>query len=592
MQKSNPSSEKMNIGTIEIPVGAATKSFAILAKRGAGKTYTAAVLAEEFAAHNVPFVVFDPIDVWWGLRFGADGKSKGLPVVVFGLDHADIKLDKDMGRKIAQMVVKHNVSCVISTFGMPKNQQRHLIAEFAEELLNINKGRRHVFIEEAHEFVPQRVSGAMGKTFSAVEALMVMGRNRGIGVTLVNQRAATINKDVLTQVDTLIALRNVAPQDRKALKEWVEVHSAEEDFDEFWKSLPSLPNGVAWVWSPEFLECFKQIKIRKRKTYHPDREKAGDVEMPELKSADVESFVSEFSKKKEVQAYGGGFQSAEKDPKFDRRVISFRHKIPEGSEGCVTMAGPSVKMYTEKEVQVEIRKALRDKEETNKKLRIIITKMLDLMEKAKRHLNTSFVDIEMLNNQPLVSIAFGVGGVKPKNENDGVNGHTGERIMTVDTGEEKKLTGGALRMLKVLVSRYPMKMTRSQLATFAKLKPTSGTYGTYLSTLKTGGYIEEDSDVLMATERGIEYIGESPDAPQTRDELISMWKNVLNGGAQRMFMWLVNEYPDWTDRQTLAISVGLDPESGTYGTYLSMLRTNGLIEEQDNLMRLSSTFNI
>jgi len=64
-----------------------------------------------------------------------------------------------------------------------------------------------------------------------------MGRNRGIGVTLINQRAATINKDVLTQLDTLLAFRNVAPQDRKALKEWVEYHAAEGDFDEFMKSL-------------------------------------------------------------------------------------------------------------------------------------------------------------------------------------------------------------------------------------------------------------------------------------------------------------------------------------------------------------------
>ena len=60
---------------------------------------------------------------------------------------------------------------------------------------------RHVFIEEAHEFIPQRVSGALGKTFNAVSNLVVMGRNRGIGVTLINQRAATINKDVLTQLD-------------------------------------------------------------------------------------------------------------------------------------------------------------------------------------------------------------------------------------------------------------------------------------------------------------------------------------------------------------------------------------------------------
>src|SRR5437016_1071625 len=55
----------LNLGSIQLPLNAATKTFAILAKRGAGKSYTGAVLAEEFHKHNIPFVVFDPIDVWW-----------------------------------------------------------------------------------------------------------------------------------------------------------------------------------------------------------------------------------------------------------------------------------------------------------------------------------------------------------------------------------------------------------------------------------------------------------------------------------------------------------------------------------------------
>jgi hypothetical protein len=288
---------EINLGTLKMPINSATKTFAILAKRGAGKSYTGAVLAEEFYKNNIPFVVFDPIDVWWGLKLNKNGKDKGLPVVVFGIEHADIKLDRDMGRKIAQAVVKYNISCVISTFGMPKVAQRHLIAEFADEILNINNTPRHIFIEEAHEYVPQRVFGGMGVVFNAVSNLVVMGRNRGLGVTLINQRASTINKDVLTQLDSLLAFRNVAPQDRKALKEWVEFHTAEGDFDKFMDSLPSLPTGTGWIWSPEFMGIFEKIKIRERETFHPDREKLGiNFEMPKLESTDVQEFINEFAK--------------------------------------------------------------------------------------------------------------------------------------------------------------------------------------------------------------------------------------------------------------------------------------------------------
>lgn len=291
---------ELDIGSIRIPLKAATRTFAVIAKRGAGKTYTAAVMAEEFYKSGVPFVVFDPIDVWWGLRFSKTGKSKGLPVVVFGLEHADIKLTKDMGKEIARAIVKKNISCVISTFGMPKSQQRHLIAEFSEELLNINNQPRHVFIEEAHEFVPQRVMGDVAKCFNSVSTLVTMGRNRGIGVTLINQRAATINKDVLTQLDTLIALRSLGPQDRSALEKWVEHHSAEGDFEAFVDSLPKLPNGEGWLWSPEFLDVFERIKIRKRETYHPDPEKLGGAPTKtiELKSLDIQDFIKSFNQKK------------------------------------------------------------------------------------------------------------------------------------------------------------------------------------------------------------------------------------------------------------------------------------------------------
>lgn len=297
MQDKKGDRQMINLGSHQLPINAATKTFALLAKRGAGKSYTGAVMAEELFKNNIPFIVFDPIDVWWGLRFKEDGKSKGLPIVVFGLENADIKLDKDMGRRIAQSIVKHNISCVISVFGMPKSQQRFLITELAEELLKINNTPRHIFIEEAHEFVPQRVMGDMGKVFNAVSNLVIMGRNRGLGVTLINQRAATINKDVLTQLDTLLAFRNVSPQDRKALQEWVEYHAAEGDFEAFMKSLPSLPTGEGWIWSPEFLNIFERIKIRKRETFHPDREKLGqNFEMPSLENIDVKQFIEEFSK--------------------------------------------------------------------------------------------------------------------------------------------------------------------------------------------------------------------------------------------------------------------------------------------------------
>jgi len=48
--------------SLAIPIEAVTQTVTILAKRGAGKTYTALVLVEEMLSLNLPVVVIDPVD--------------------------------------------------------------------------------------------------------------------------------------------------------------------------------------------------------------------------------------------------------------------------------------------------------------------------------------------------------------------------------------------------------------------------------------------------------------------------------------------------------------------------------------------------
>lgn len=440
---------KINLGSIQLPINSATKTFAILAKRGAGKSYTGAIMAEEFFKNGIPFVVFDPIDVWWGLRLDKNGKDKGLPVVVFGLEHADIKLDRDMGRRIAQAVVKENVSCIISTFWMPKAGQRHLITEFAEEILNINNIPRHIFIEEAHEFVPQRVFGSLGKCFNAVSNLVVMGRNRGLGVTLINQRAATVNKDVLTQIDTLLAFRNIAPQDRQALKLWVEAHSAEGDFEKFMASLPSLPTGEGWIWSPEFLSVFERIKIRHRETFHPDREKIGDkFVMPHLEQADIQSFISDFS----------ASLKEEKKASSERRESKGKGKATEITE------------EPRKQESLEV---------------------INLRNEYESRLMGKDMEIRKLQAK-LDQIAKIAGDVQIQTP---IGAHR-QIDSNVEMWLEKLGNDGSSRMLKFLAGKAPMKFTRSQLGLAVGISPRSGSFRTYLSRLRRNHLIIVQGDEI------------------------------------------------------------------------------------------------
>lgn len=75
----------LNLATdLQLPLDAVTQTFAFLAKRGVGKTYSASVLVEEFLKNGLPVIVLDPLDVWWGLRANHTGDAAGFPIVVLG----------------------------------------------------------------------------------------------------------------------------------------------------------------------------------------------------------------------------------------------------------------------------------------------------------------------------------------------------------------------------------------------------------------------------------------------------------------------------------------------------------------------------
>lgn len=69
---------------LQLPLDFVTQTAAILARRGAGKTYTALKLAEEMVDAGLQFCAIDPTGVMWGLRSSASGTDTGYPVIIIG----------------------------------------------------------------------------------------------------------------------------------------------------------------------------------------------------------------------------------------------------------------------------------------------------------------------------------------------------------------------------------------------------------------------------------------------------------------------------------------------------------------------------
>lgn len=88
-----------------LPDDAVTQTFAILGKRGSGKSSAAKVMAEEMHAAGHQWVAVDPKGDWHGLRSSVDGKQPGLPIPVFGGLHGDLDLSPAAGAVMAELIV-------------------------------------------------------------------------------------------------------------------------------------------------------------------------------------------------------------------------------------------------------------------------------------------------------------------------------------------------------------------------------------------------------------------------------------------------------------------------------------------------------
>jgi hypothetical protein len=253
--------------TLSLPADAVTRSSIVLAMRGAGKSNTGVDMAEEMFDLHLPWVAIDPKGDWWGLRLSADGTGPGLPILVFGGLHGDLPLDPRSGAAMAGLIVELNLTCVLDVSEFDDADRILFLTDFGRRLYRLHGDvpqPRHLFLEEADEFIPQTVTRELRGCVNVWSRIVTKGRQRGLGCTMLSQRSAMVNKNVTTQTDMLIALRTTAKPDRERVREWVDYHAVSA---ELVNSLPSLRDGEAWVCSPEWLGKVVRVRFRRRRTF-------------------------------------------------------------------------------------------------------------------------------------------------------------------------------------------------------------------------------------------------------------------------------------------------------------------------------------
>jgi uncharacterized protein len=563
---------------LSLPVDAVTGTFGILATKGAGKSNAAVVMAEEMWDAGVPWVAIDPKGDWFGLRSSADGKSPGLAVPVLGGRHGDVALGSTEGAHWADVVLDNRLTCVFDVSQFTKAETTRFLLAFAQRLFRQAESEPlHLFMEEAHEYLPQVVKGDQAELVGAMQRIVKQGRFKGLGVTLISQRSSSLNKDVLELIDTLIVLRTIGPRSRKSIADWVH----DQDVDPtLMASLPSLGDGEAWIWSPGELRLFERIRFRRRRTFDSGATpKVGESRRPPATLADVDLATIKEAMAESIE------RAKADDPKELRRQIADLRKqlaarpVTETVEVPFPVIDDSVIQRLEAifEPVSDLSAALRD----------ALLAAGDLRGgRFEPRLPSAG---EAKHGRKDVSGARAAGGGARPVERPGPP----QRVDPAQRREPRRpsvprpettegvadsLSKVASSMLAAL-AEAPDGLTRRQLGARSGYPSKKSTFRGGVAELRKAGYLDGTADLFTLTDAGR---AAAPAAERpTGEELWQFWMAKLGEGP-RVFLEVLREaWPRDIPRDELAEATGYDSAKSTWRGILATLRSYDLIVGSD-----------
>jgi CRP-like cAMP-binding protein len=356
-------------------------------------------------------------------------------------------------------------------------------------------------------------------------------------------------------------MRLVHPRDISAIQEWINVHADPAQARQMIESLPSLPVGTAWFWSPGWGDIFQRVKIRARETFDSSATpKVGQKshEPKVLAPVEIEQLGVEITTA--VQ------RARENDPAHLKpELAQLRNELAK-AQGQKTSAPPKLQV---KEVPVlreaQISRLEKVVQQMNRTAQELIGVGKSLGEGA------GAIHKGLLSAAPVKSAARiapdapsrALTPAPPAARTSDQNQH-GDRL---PEGERLTLTA---------IAQYPQGASRDQLSVLTGYK--RSTRNTYIHRLSQRGYITSAGDRLAATDGGIEALGEDFTPLPTGDGLRRYWLERLPEGERKVLEVLIARYPQAMPRDDLDALTGYTRSSRN--TYLHRLNARRLIQTQ------------
>lgn len=550
-----------------IPKEALDDRLAWIGTSGSGKTYNAGTAVEHLLSSQAKVVIVDPLGVWWGLRLTPNGKP-GFSLPIFGGEHGDLPLSESSGKIIGETVASMRESCIVDLSALQtKEAERRFMLAFLEALYrNAGGDSMHAIFDEADLWAPQNPSktGAGPQLQSLMEQIVRRGRVRGFIPWLITQRPAVISKDVLSQVDGLVAFKLTSSQDRGAIGAWVKGQADEGQWPTLEAQLPTLQRGTGLIWLPA-RGVLKTADFPTKDTFDSSRTpKRGEKrEQHNLRPLDLEGLKDRLSS---IEA-----EAKANEPKALKTEIA-RLKVKVAAlEHDVTR---QMKIANEHVNEVERLKkegggASKDEIEEARAdgQRVGISIGISRAQQALAALRMD----EPVKHSGSVCESAQSRQLKPK---------------LVEIKADGSVPAGCAKPLAALAGVFPGGMTEAQWATAAGYKRSGGTWGTYKSRLKAAAMIEQREGKWFATQSGAEAVGDVEVPPSPGPDLVRWWSGKLPG-VSKIAEVLIMAWPEAIAKERLADDVGMSASGGSFGTYLSRLASPGLITRADGMIRLS-----
>lgn len=548
---------------LPIPLEALEDCGAILGRRGAGKSATKTLLFEHELDRGRRCCLIDPKGDGWGIRLDPDGSpSRFQDVPIFGGAHGDLALDDAMGATLGALVATHDLSCVVDLSAFSIAGMRRFMRDFAESLFDNNRAPLTLFVDEADQLAPQRLPADMATLLHRMERLIRQGRQRGIFMWMLTQRPQVLNKNLLSQAETLIAMKVTTPHDRGAIRDWMEAHDPERA-REVEATLAKLAVGEAWVWVPaaDFLE---RVQFPLFSTFDSGRTpRHGErIEQVRLPPIDLTAIAAALASPSPHAGDDAGPVKRSGSVCDSAQVDELRRRIAE--------------LETERDV---LRTELAGEKRHVVRYETALQRLRDMVGRALAGEDTEQVQ----SGQAGALVLSPPPGAARGDEARAAPGEAEGAAASPDSA------AGRIRGRKALAAllQKNIGLTERQWAWTAGFSVKGGTWGTYKAALRAAGLVEERDGRWWPTDAGYreELDGFQP-FPDLGPELARFWGGKIPG-VRRMVDILLKRWPHWTTREGLAADLGMAAAGGTFGTYLSRLRANRLIVESGKRLRLN-----